>query len=343
MDLSTLTGLAGLVLAALAAHLAWAPQRRVRRENSVDRFRQVRKYVATHRAELADTVREFHAPGTDRPDFPLLVAPGWIPGRPLEPSEVRLSLREEEAAVGAGGRAGAGARPRGYWPDADSGARTTLSAAVEAYDKPSIWFDAPGYQLRRVIPAVEGQSTGGRVELECVLGTYFAAYDTSEALAYESGLRATKGEDPARGRYRRRLGDPFDLANRGAQVGVSTLTVRVEGERAFFFLHRRSPSVAAAPNITHVAPAGEFQPHADVLPVWRSDLDLWRNSMREYAEEFLGAPDASGGGGRVLNYERDAPYADMERLRRSGGVRFRYLGLGLDPLNWKPEVLTVCV
>jgi agmatine/peptidylarginine deiminase len=61
-------------------------------------------------------------------------------------------------------------------------------------------------------------------------------------------------------------------------------------------------------NATGVVPGGEFQPHNDILPVWRTDLDLWRNVMREYAEEFLGFQESMGRGGAIINYENDEPY-----------------------------------
>jgi hypothetical protein len=69
-------------------------------------------------------------------------------------------------------------------------------------------------------------------------------------------------------------------------------------------MHRRDGAkVAVAMNVTNVAPAGEFQPHSDVLPVWRADLNMWHNVMREYAEELLGLPESMGQGGTVINYQ----------------------------------------
>lgn len=54
MDVGTLTAVAGLPLAAVAAYLAWEPQRTVRRQRAVDRFIEVRRHLKEHRAELAE-------------------------------------------------------------------------------------------------------------------------------------------------------------------------------------------------------------------------------------------------------------------------------------------------
>ncbi|MFE0627434.1 hypothetical protein ACFW3D_10715 [Streptomyces sp. NPDC058864] len=330
MDVGTLTAVAGLPLAALAAYLAWEPQRTVRRQRAADRFVEVRRHLKEHRAELAEAGLAAH-PTRDR-DLTLLTAPGWIPAEPLPAARVRLGLRPEPEP-GKGEFEVARRRLRGYWPRGDG-----FASAVGEYDRPAMWFNGPGYRLTGVTPEQ------GTLALEFALAGYFDSYDTAEPLAYEAALRHRDGDDPMTGRYRRWLRDPFDLGRRCAQSGVSTLTVRVDGDRAYFFLHRRdAQGVATAMNTTHVVPAGEFQPHVDVLPVWHSDLDLWHNTMREYAEEFLGAPDAGGVGGATLDYDTDEPYASMNRAAREGRARFSFLGLGLDPLNWKPELLTVCV
>jgi hypothetical protein len=131
---------------------------------------------------------------------------------------------------------------------------------------------------------------------------------------------------------------------RAALPGISTLTIRCSDSGAFFFMHRRDPSkVAVAMNATNVAPAWEFQPHDDVLPVWRTDLSIWNNVMREYAEEFLGLPEAGGQGGSVIDYDHQEPYRRFVRALREGAATIRFLGIGLDPLTWKPEICVVCL
>lgn len=90
-------------------------------------------------------------------------------------------------------------------------------------------------------------------------------------------------------------------------------------------------------------PAGEFAPSDVSSEAFVNDLDIWRNIMREFAEELLGADDAQGQGGRWIDYGAISPYQDLERARSNGKLRIKVLGLGIDPLVWKPELLTVCL
>ncbi|WP_406006665.1 hypothetical protein OG440_11030 [Streptomyces sp. NBC_00637] len=335
-------GIAGLLVAIAAALLAVAPQRAARQEQSLALFVRVRSHLKDHRAELstacADGQREHRADE----ELVLLTRPGWIPPRPLPLEAVRMSLREVRPYERLDGRAGQLDR---YWPYRSGAGRwESYSAAIESVDRPAVWFNGPSYRLLEVVPPPSDRPEAG-LDLTFTLGRYFDHLDTTEALVYEEALRAVQGAArPLHGPYRRSLGDPFALDRRCALPGVSTLTIRVEDGAAYFFMHHREAGkVAVAMNTTHVVPAGEFQPHADVLPVWRSDLDLWRNTMREYAEEFLGAADAAGDGGVTIDYARDAPFSRFERALEERRARVRFLGLGFDPLGWKPEICLVCV
>lgn len=74
-------------------------------------------------------------------------------------------------------------------------------------------------------------------------------------------------------------------------------------------------------------------------------ISTWHTIMREYAEEFLGAPDAARARahGTVIDFDHDAPYAKFSKALRALQVRVYLLGLGLEPMTWKPEFCTVCV
>ena len=69
------------------------------------------------------------------------------------------------------------------------------------------------------------------------------------------------------------------------------------------------------------------------------DLNLWRNIMREYNEELLGNPEAAQQE-EPINYAR-SPYRDLDTGVARGTIRPFFLGMGLDPLTLKPEILTV--
>jgi hypothetical protein len=107
--------------------------------------------------------------------------------------------------------------------------------------------------------------------------------------------------------------------------------------------HRDGNRVAVAQDVYHVAPAGEFQPSDISREAIDRDFDLWVAIMREYAEEFLGVEDAKGRGGDHINYGRDEPYRSLQAARDQGRLALHFLGIGLDPVTWKPEILVAAV
>ena len=236
---------------------------------------------------------------------------------------------------------------RHYLPRRDGGGQVeTYSEAVGLFDQPKIWFDGCSYRLLEVdVCRTTPEPCDESLLLTFGLARYFDGQDTSEFLAYEAADRdARRKRILTRGGYRNWLEDPFDLTRRSALPGVSALTIRCSSQEAFFFMLRRDGSkVAQAMNATGVVPGGEFQPHNDILPVWRTDLDLWRNVMREYAEEFLGFQESMGRGGAIINYENDEPYRQFMKARRAGDVTVRFLGIGIHPLAWKPLICLVCL
>lgn len=340
MDVATWAALTGLPLTAAATYLALAPQRDARRQGGIETFLRVRRHLKEHWSEL--TLVSLADRGSPRPTagsgLPLLTRPGWISTAPLDLSQVVLTLRDappERDWVRARRIASR------YWPTGADGQRPEgYSAAITKHDPPTIWFDSPVYRLLNV-----DVDSSGSLRMDLCLGRYFDYQDLGESLVYEAAVRHLHGNaKPFQGPLRRHLADPFNLSRRCALPGINAVTVRVKGNKAFFFMHRRSATgVGAAMNSTHVTPAGEFQPHTDALPIRRSDLDLWHTVMREYAEEFLGHPDASGDSGIVIDYAKDRPFSAMEAARRSGRVRLRFLGIGINPLTWKPEICVACV
>lgn len=297
----------------------------------MEKFKATRRHLKGHVGELLEQAIAEQKSFLGHDDLALLTRPGWIPERPLPLEAVELRLREETASESL---APARARVRAELGEVDG-----YSSAIELFDRPNIWFDSASYRLLGV------KATPGGMRLEYTLARYFDGQDTTAFLEYELAGRHARGESEiTTGPYRTWLGDPFDLARRCGLTGISALTVRRSERDPSFFMHRRDAAqVAVAMNTVHVTPAGEFQPHNDVPAVWESDLDLWNNVMREYAEEFLGVPEVTGRGGPDLDYARDAPYGDFTAARRNGDVRVHFLGIGLDPLTWKPEICVVCV
>lgn len=179
---------------------------------------------------------------------------------------------------------------------------------------------------------------GDCLTITCEIAHYFDFLDTTEVLAFEE----SQGYSSLG--LRKNIHDPFDLTGRVASLGVLTLTVvKTDENSATFFMHKRSGRFVVGDALYHVVPAGEFTP-ASISPTEaEADFSIWRNIMREYAEEFLGMPDAQGRGGRPVNYERDEPFTKLDSARVDGSVSIRVFGLALDPLSLKPELLTVAI
>ncbi|MFS8200615.1 transcriptional regulator [Streptomyces sp. CWNU-52B] len=186
-------------------------------------------------------------------------------------------------------------------------------------------------------------------ELTFGKGQYFDVIDQGESLTHELALAhrnsptATPGwkRAPLRARLK---SDPLSLTNRAVLPSIGTLTIRntPDGKSTFFLLHRSAGKVAIGEDLLHVIPGGMFQP-ASISPLsYRNDFSIWRNIMREYNEEMLGAPEATGENGIEVDYDHP-PYSDFERALADGGLRVWSFGMGLEPINLVPCLLTVAV
>lgn len=345
MDVNIALGLGGLVVAGVAVWFARAPQRVATRDESTELFIRTNSFLRAERGKLVDRCLTHQSGYQFDIEVPLFTQRGWIPNGPVSMDSVSLSIRapREDEAIGEARR-----QLLPYWP---GGARerrfSSYSAAVEDLCPPAAWFNGCSYRLLEINVVGPDLAAQTKPDFDLVfsLGHYFDGLDTTEALAFEAAHDELHGKrDLSEGKYRGWLESPFRLNQRSALLGVNILTLRVDGDRVGFFLHQRHPArVASAMNTTHVVPAGEFQPQSDSLPVWTSDLNLWYTAMREYAEEFLGVAEASGDTGVSIDYGKDEPYAHFDRALLAGHAKLRFLGIGLDPLSWKPEACLVCI
>jgi hypothetical protein len=99
----------------------------------------------------------------------------------------------------------------------------------------------------------------------------------------------------------------MNSALRIAKTSIATLTIRRDpgsGEASFFLLRRDPAKVVTGGGEYGLAPAGEFQPASISPDNLLSDLNIWRNIVREYSEELLGQPERDGSGGWPVDYER---------------------------------------
>ncbi|OXM58436.1 hypothetical protein CFP71_02500 [Amycolatopsis thailandensis] len=267
----------------------------------------------------------------------MLTKAGWILSAPASVEDVRLEWEDGSPPGDRFGEAKARARRLLPWRTGAERYPAYSSALVQLAGRSQL-YDGDLYRPT----AIAGEANG--IRLRFTHGRYFEHLDTTEILAYEAASRDLAGRTPADGRYRRWLKDPFDLTRRSTGLGTVTLTIRTAAGSAGFYMHKRdADQLAVGAGVVHAVPAGEFTPSDIGLEAIRADFDLWRTVMREYAEEFLDLEEAYGRGGRPLDYDHDWPFGSLNEARESGGLRLYVLGVGLDVLTWKPELLLVCL
>jgi hypothetical protein len=313
-------------IAAVASIYHMVGERRARRKaESSDDFDLLRVRLSEQRGQLTQQARADVAA-----DHWVLAAPGWIPSAPVPLDQVELEWVDQAPDISEARSRAARIRPF------NAGGRRLRSLSGALLDRDEGLYDGRAYRLLDVRPDDE------RFTLRFGPSSYFEGLDTTEVLAYEyMEGRATDLRRRATP-YRRWLHDPFDLERRSGIPGICTLTIRRDGERSSFLLLERDGQVSMGNGMLHVVPAGEFQPADESQVSLRRDLDLWRTLQREFAEELLGHEDARGKRGRAIDFANEQPYADLDRLREGGRLDVALLGVGLDPLTWKPEILLVC-
>lgn len=301
------------------------------------RFLLTRASVWTDVGVLIERALEEYSALRESRDVPLLTQPGWIPSNPIPLLSERILMRREPSPV-AGNWATAKSvlRDCGYWPAVSGQTMSTYHAAIDLLENPN-WYNGDSYRLTKVEPE---NGTLNLVFADKPCG-YFDLMDTTQPLEFEAAWQYEKTASSIDGPYRTWLSDPFDLANRCAIPGVNTLTIRHAENDTTFFLHNRI-NVSTAANTRHVIPAGEFQPSGNTVTARKNDFDLLKTVVREYAEEMLGVEDARGQDLATINYASDQRYAKLFDALTSGEASLYFLGIGLYPLTWKPEILLAC-
>ncbi|GGS62134.1 hypothetical protein GCM10010156_21160 [Planobispora rosea] len=314
-------------------------------------WRDVRRYLNGHRHDLARAADRLY------PDLPrvgsthLLTRAEWTLDRPLPLDRLVLRWTDRSPAPAVTGReAEAGsALPPGT---------PSYAQAMEALDRPGMFENRTCYRLLDV----------AWPELGFTRGRYFDGVDVGEAVAHEfaaSRLPGTAGPPGEAGPseeaelselsgeaglpgtaglpFRRLAGDPTDLRSRTALPAVSMLTLRHDGRTGAmtFVLHWRDPArVAHGGGLYQVMPVGVFQPAEETPHAEAADFDLWKCTVREYAEEFLRRPEVYGD---AFDYETWPLYRELADARESGRLHSSVLGIGVDPLTFATDILAVTV
>jgi len=302
---------------------------------------RTRGYLNSSRHRLTGLARAGFPAGWFVPGTNLLARPDWIPAGPLPLDQVRLRWSGEPAPAAFDGAA---PELRAVRPLRDGrGTYPRYSDAVGDLARPGLFEDRACYRLLEVGAGPAPELTFGR-------GRYFEMIDTCEAAAHEFAAAQLAGGDGDAAApdmpFRRALGDPTDLLRRPVMSAVSTLVIRHDraSGAAEFLLHWRDPAkVASGGGLYQVMPVGMFQPSHDAAWNEANDFDLWRCIVRELSEELLGTSEDYGSGDRPIDYAGWEFSRALSLAREQGGLRVYWLGLGMDPLTFVVDMLTVAV
>jgi hypothetical protein len=270
---------------------------------------------------------------------PLLAAPEWQPVEPVPLHDIELDFSATADPRGTPHTRGTPPRTPGPGlPERPDGTRyRSYSDVLRDLAAPAVFENRPTYRL------TEADLTKPR--LAFTRGRYFDGVDTGEAAAHEYAATRLGGQDPHRAAGpRARIADPCDLTRRPANLAITTLTLRFDAAtgRASFLMHWRDPAkVGHAGGMYQVIPVGVFQPSGDASWHEREDFSLWRCMLREFDEELRGTPEEYGAG--PVDYQ-SWPFArHMAAALDRGQIRVWCLGLGVDPLTYATDLLTVAV
>lgn len=310
-------------------------ERRVGREPD---WLSVRRTLLERRRELTDVALTFY-PNYERvAGTALLACPRWQPDESLQLEDVVLALEPVPPKPGADGRGVEAASVRGVDPAGN--VYTSYAESLGALARPAV------YDNRWIYRLLDAELTGSTPRLRFCQGRYFDTLDVGEAAGHElaracllDGREVSADKLP----LRTAVGDPCALHRRPAAMATSTLTIRHDRDRqqATCVLHRRDPAkVTHAGGLHQVIPVGVFQPSRDDPERERRDFDIWLGTMREYAEEFLGAAEDDE---RSADYESAPLYRRLTETRSAGGLRVFCVGMGFDPLTLTVDLLTVAI
>lgn len=306
-------------------------------------WRRQRTWLNQHRSELAKLAVDLYPTTYRVPRTPLIAVPDWMPDSPVALRSLSLELDEspQESVITGKEPETEQVRPfraRGHRFDC-------YASAIKHLAPPALFESRPSYRLLDAsLP--DGQMRFG-------LAAYFDKLDVSEALGHEiaaacmaRGLPASAESLRAALPFRELIDDPFDPQRRAIVPAITTLTIRLRRYPSppSFLLHWRDPAkVATAGGVYDVIPAGEFQPSSVALWDRRNDFDLWRNIVREFSEELLGAPEHDGTRTEPIDYDNWTLYQQLERAQTDGTVNVWLLGIALDALTLAATILTVVV
>lgn len=278
----------------------------------MSRFAEARRRVLDDRAALARAAARYYGRVFSGLVPVLMPGPGIAP--PIAIDAVRLVHRDATAPDWERHREAVGdlfdPRPP----------RVGYAEAIAEHEPHRSLWNGAAYRLVDVSARADG------LELGFSAGCYFDGLDTGEILAHELAARP---DDLA---LRALHPDPFDLSTRSTGLAVSAVTIVRRPPGARFYMVRRADSVAVAPGMVHVVPAGEFQPRvAEGIDFGGADFDVVALVERELSEELGGVAEEASRAEHLAGHIA------------SGGAALWTWGVTIDALNLKPELLCALV
>ncbi|QIS19557.1 helix-turn-helix domain-containing protein [Nocardia terpenica] len=306
-------------------------------DDAVTDWRLVRQTLNRNRHALTAAAARLYWDPVAIEGTTCITRPDWMLSEPLDLDAIHLDF---DSSAPAPLITGGESESEACRPVRPNGVRFgRYSQAIRAIARPTLFENRTSYRLLDV----SFDATGARMRYG--LTTYFDMVDVCEVIAHETTAAwiSRQGEgrlDPDDLPFRGLIGDLFDLSRRPVLPSINTLTIRRAPDGDTFFLHRRGAAqVTLAAGLTHIIPAGVFQPAAIGQENIERDFSMWRNVLRELSEEFLDAPEHDGSSGTPVDYDAE-PFRTLTEARRTGKVRAWCFGIGLDPLAPAGEILT---
>ena len=293
----------------------------------------MRHHLRDHRYELAVRAAREYPESAAVEGTPLLSTPLWLPPKPIPLRHIKLQYTNAEEF---GGVTGAESIIQRLLPARYDGTRyRTYSDAVAALAAPAIFENRSTYRLLRA-------NLQSSPDILFSSGHYFDGIDVGDAVAHEftaAILSEIETQD-----LRAAIGDPCDPARRLVNVAISTLTLRRDRTTGAvtFPLHRRDGArVGHAGGMYQVLPVGVFQPAGEEPWNTSNDFSLWRCIIRELAEELRGDAEDYDTHRGPIDYGA-WPFAhQLTQALDTAQVHASCLGIGVDPLTFATDILTV--
>jgi hypothetical protein len=300
---------------------------------SEQQWLRVRNHLRDHRHELAVCAAREYPESAAVEGTPLLSTPRWLPHEPIPLDHIKLQYTQAEQF---GGITGAEPIIQRLLPTrADSTRYRTYSDAVATLAAPAIFENRSTYRLLRA-------NLQSNPYMVFSTGHYFDGINVGDAVAHEF-TAATLGEIATQD-IRAAIRDPCDPTRRLMNVAISTLTLRRDrtAGAVTFPLHRRDGAqVGHAGGMYQVLPVGVFQPAGEEPWNTSDDFSLWRCIVRELAEELGGNAEDYDTHRGPIDYDAWPFAQQLTRALDTAQVHAFCLGIGVDPLTFATDILTV--